>query len=75
MLTNQELRQLPNKELQEELARSARELMKAKIDHKSGTLKETHKLKELKRAIARMKTVMNENAKSLASTKVASVKK
>ena len=64
MLTNQELRQLPEKELNEELTRVSRELMKAKMDHASGTLKETHRLKELKLCIARMKTMMKEAEKS-----------
>jgi len=61
MLTTQELRQLQEKELNEELVKSSRELIKARMDHKSGTLKETHRLKQLKNYIAKMKTLVVEN--------------
>jgi large subunit ribosomal protein L29 len=63
MLTKQELRQLQPKELNEEMTKSSRELMKARMEHSSQTLKETHRLGALKRHIARIKTVMNESAK------------
>jgi|WetSurMetagenome_2_1015567.scaffolds.fasta_scaffold53037_5 ribosomal protein L29 len=61
MLTIQELRQLQEKDLNEELTRTSRELMKAKMDHSSKTLKETHQLKTLKRYIARVTTITKEN--------------
>jgi ribosomal protein L29 len=61
MLTKQELRQLQEKELMEELSGASRELFKAMMEHSSGTLKETHRLVELKRHIARMKTIMAES--------------
>jgi ribosomal protein L29 len=61
MLTKQELRQLQEKELHEELNRTSRELMKAKMEHASKTLKETHLLRSLKRYIACINTVQREN--------------
>lgn len=60
MLTIQELRQLQTKEISEELTKVSRELIKARIEHSSQTLKETHKLNALKRHIAVIKTVMKE---------------
>ena len=67
MLTRQELRQLQAKELSEEILKSSRELIKTRMEHASGTLKETHKLPDLKRYIARMKTVAEENKRAPAS--------
>jgi len=63
MQTIQELRQLSNGEIQEELKKSSRELMKARLEHATGTLKETHKLKSLRRYIAQLKTILTETAK------------
>jgi ribosomal protein L29 len=63
MLTIQELRQLQEKELQEELTKSSREMMKTKIEKSNGTLKESHRLKEIKRYIAVLKTVSSESSK------------
>jgi ribosomal protein L29 len=62
MLTNQELRQLQDKEMREELMRTQHALIKAKMDHAAGSLKETHKLKQIQRSVARMKTIMKETA-------------
>jgi ribosomal protein L29 len=61
MLTTQELRQLQEKELKEELTRTTRELMKAKVEHVSGTLKEKHLLRGLRRYISRLHTIVREN--------------
>jgi ribosomal protein L29 len=63
MLTKQELRQLQEKELKEELNKTSRELMKAKIEKANGTLKETHRPKELRKYIARMETISAESVK------------
>ena len=71
MLTKQELRQLQEKELQEELTRTTRELMKAKVEHVSKTLKETHLLKGLRRYLSRMKTTVRENEMEAAAKKPA----
>jgi large subunit ribosomal protein L29 len=63
MLTKQEIRQLQEKEIKEELDKLSRELAKAKIEHASRTLKETHKLRALKKQIARIKTIQHESKK------------
>jgi ribosomal protein L29 len=69
MLTKQELRQLQGKELQEELAKTSRDLMKTKLEHASKTLKETHLLRGLRRYLSRMKTIVRENEIGAASNK------
>ncbi len=46
----------------DEEQRLKKELMDLKIKQSSGQLKETHKIKETKRAIAQLKTVSNENS-------------
>lgn len=60
MLTIQELRQLPVKDLQEELERISREYLKKKMDVEEGFAKETHRAKQLRRQIARIRTIENE---------------
>ncbi len=74
MLTKQELRQLQEKELGEELTKSSRELIKIRMDHAGGTLKETHRLQELKKYVAVMKTITAENKRE-ATVKTAKAKK
>ena len=60
MLTTQELRQLQEKELNEELKKASLELVKTRIEIKNGYSKESHKLSQLKAYIARMKTLATE---------------
>lgn len=74
MLSTQELRQLQIKELHDELARSTRELVQVRMDVVSGTSKESHKLPELKKHIARIKTIMNEQPKELPAPKKVEIK-
>ena len=45
----------------DEEERLRKELMDLKMQHSSGQLKETHKIKEIRRAIAQLKTVSLEN--------------
>ncbi len=61
MLTKQEIRQLHDRELGEELTKASRELMRTKMDLLSGSTKESHKLKDLKKYVARLQTIMREN--------------
>jgi len=75
MLSNQELRQLQEKEMHDELGRTQRELIKARMDHAGGSLKETHRLQQLKRYVARMKTMMKEDMMEAAAKVSAAVKK
>lgn len=37
-----------------------RELMELRVQHSSGQLKETHKIKEIRKSIAQLKTLNNE---------------
>ncbi len=60
MLTNQEIRQLGNKEMMEELQRSRRELLRSQFDVRNGTSKEVHAVTNLKRYIARLQTIAKE---------------
>lgn len=60
MLTKQELRQLGEKQVHEEVAKLSQELMQVKMNILSGSSKETHRLKLLKRQIARLKTMSTE---------------
>lgn len=60
MLTIQELRQLPAKDLKDELERISREYLKKKMDVEGGFAKETHRAKQLRRQIARIRTIETE---------------
>jgi len=60
MLTINELRQLPTKDLHEELQRVSREYLKIKMDVEGGFAKESHKAKQLRRQIARIQTIQKE---------------
>ena len=74
MLTIQEIKSLSDKELQVELAKSKRELVKLKLAVKMGQEKATHKVTAMKKQIAVIKTVMRmfeiENANSSESVKI-----
>jgi ribosomal protein L29 len=63
MLSTQEIRQLQTKELHDELARATRELVQVRMDIESGTSKESHKLTQMKKHIARIKNIMKEQLK------------
>lgn len=64
MLTTQEIRKLKEKELLDEINHTSRDLMKAKLDHQSGSSKESHKMINLRKYLARLKTIKNEPAES-----------
>ncbi|MCY4564167.1 MAG: 50S ribosomal protein L29 [Gammaproteobacteria bacterium] len=57
-----ELRVLGNEELQEELLRLVKEHFNLRMQRASGQLGQTHLLEETRRDIARVKTVMREQA-------------
>lgn len=61
MLTLQELRQLTDKDLDEEFQKASRDLLKLKMDLESGYTKEIHNVKGLKKYIAKLKTIEKEN--------------
>lgn len=56
MLTVEEIRKMSEKELLEELRRSKLDLLKARLGVASRQMKETSKLKALRKYIARIKT-------------------
>ena len=70
MLTKQEIRQLGHKEMMDELQRSRRELLKTHFDIRSGSSKETHMVKNLRRYIARLQTIKHEAEGSAPASKV-----
>ena len=57
-----ELRALGNEELQEELLRLVKEHFNLRMQRASGQLGQTHLLEEARRDIARVKTVIREQA-------------
>ena len=57
-----ELRELGSEELQEELLRLVKEHFNLRMQRSSGQLGQTHLLEETRRDIARVKTVMREQA-------------
>ncbi|KKP39037.1 MAG: hypothetical protein UR28_C0010G0020 [Candidatus Peregrinibacteria bacterium GW2011_GWF2_33_10] len=59
MLSNSELKLLGQKDLFKLGAESSRELLKLTLAAKSGQLKANHKIKELKKYIARINTFLN----------------
>jgi len=61
MLTIQEIRQLTDKDLQQEMLLASKELLKIRMDLEGGYAKGSHKAKQLKKQIARMKSVQREN--------------
>lgn len=60
MLTAKELRELDEAKLAEKLTQSQEELFKLRFQHATAQLEKTHRLCELKKDIARIKTVMNQ---------------
>jgi len=64
MLTLQEVRQLQDNELNEEISKASRELIKLKMDVENKYTKETHSLKNYKKYVAQLKTIQRENKKT-----------
>lgn len=60
MLTSKELRELDEAKLAEKLSHTEEELFKLRFQHATAQLEKTHRLRELKKDIARVKTVMNQ---------------
>ena len=61
MLTLQEIRQLTDKDLMEELDKASRDLLRIKMDLEGGYAKEIHTARNLKKYIAKLKTINKEN--------------
>ena len=69
MLTLAEIRQLNAKDLNAEIEKNVRELMKLKMDLLIGASKEIGRVKVLRKYIAQLKTINTENTNSALSTK------
>ena len=58
MLTSKELRDLDLDKLTEKLSQTEEELFKLRFQHATSQLEKTHRLPELRKDIARVKTVI-----------------
>ena len=63
-----EIRERGSEELRILLEEMSEDLYKQRIEHALDQLKQTHRLKELRRNIARIKTVLSERSSQSAST-------
>lgn len=55
-----ELRQLSDKELQDKVIESKRELFDLRLKQSTGSLEKPSKIRELRKEVARMKTILRE---------------
>ncbi len=55
-----ELRELSNKDLETKIRESKKELFNLRLKQSTGTLEKPSKIKELRKDVARMKTIMRE---------------
>jgi large subunit ribosomal protein L29 len=60
LLKIKELRELSNKELEGKIRESKKELFNLRMKQSTGTLEKPSKIKELRKDVARMKTIMRE---------------
>ena len=60
MLQNKELREMDAAQLGEKLSQSEEELFKLRFQHATAQLEKTHRLCELKKDIARIKTILTQ---------------
>ena len=60
MLTSKELRELDAAKLSEKLSQTEEELFKLRFQHATAQLEKTHRLRELKKDVARIKTMMTQ---------------
>ncbi len=61
----QELRDSSNEELNKKLHELLKEQFNLRMQHATGQLPQNHQLKDVKRNIARVKTIINEKANAL----------
>tara|TARA_Y100001970_G_scaffold228181_1_gene282553 strand:+ start:5233 stop:5445 length:213 start_codon:yes stop_codon:yes gene_type:complete len=52
-------------DINDEEGKLRKELMKLRVQHSSGELKETHKIREIRKSIAQLKTLNNEAKEEL----------
>ena len=60
LLKIKELRELSNKELEGKIIEAKKELFGLRMKQSTGTLEKPSKIKELRKDVARMKTIMRE---------------
>ena len=59
-MTNEEIRKLSNEELIKKIDESKEELFNLRLSQASGNLEKPSRIKELRKLVARMKTVLKE---------------
>ena len=60
LLKIKELRELSNKELESKIRESKKELFNLRMKQSTGTLEKPSKIRELRKDVARMKTIIRE---------------
>lgn len=59
-MSNKELRELSNEEMNKKIAEYKEELFNLRMNQASGNLEKPSRIKELRKLVARMKTIMRE---------------
>ena len=59
-MTMEEIRKMDTAEISKKITELKEELFKLRLEQSNVTLRETHKIHELRKTIARLKTVQNE---------------
>ena len=62
-MTNKELRELSNEEMNKKIAEYKEELFNLRMNQASGNLEKPSRIRELRKLVARMKTIMREREK------------
>ena len=64
LLKIKELRELSNKEIESKIIEAKKELFNLRMKQSTGTLEKPSKIKELRKDVARMKTIIREREKT-----------
>ena len=59
-MTNEEIRKLSNEELEKKIEESKAELFNLRLSQASGSLEKPSRIRELRKLVARMKTILKE---------------
>ena len=62
-MSNKEIRELSNEEMNKKIAEYKEELFNLRMNQASGNLEKPSRIKELRKSVARMKTIMREREK------------
>jgi large subunit ribosomal protein L29 len=62
-MSNKEIRELSNEEMNKKIAEYKEELFNLRMNQASGNLEKPSRIKELRKLVARMKTIMREREK------------